>query len=121
MNSGEAGAYGYASAITSLDNVIAVFATHFRGLTDLAKDTHGKIANYKVTVEYQPDGSYISPYTIVPGISNQDIGLDVLRQEHADPAVLEAAYAFLKRKQAQSKVPLFEEPAALQVVAAAAA
>jgi DNA mismatch repair ATPase MutS len=121
MASGEAGAYGYASVITSLDNVIAVFATHFKGLTKLAQDTNGLVANYKVSIEYQPDGSYISPYTIVPGISNQDIGLDVIRQEHADPAVLKAAYAFLKRKQEQQGLQHAEEPATLQVAAAVAA
>lgn len=89
---GEAGAYGVAKKLISFPNCICLFATHFKRLTELADVTNGAAENRKVCVVKQADGSFLFPYKLEDGITDQAIALDLLALEGFDADILQDAY-----------------------------
>jgi len=79
-------------------NSLSIIATHFGILTDLEQITNGKFKNYKVSVRKLDDGTFFFPYTWEPGISDQQIALDLMRQEKmCDPYGLQIAHQFAEK------------------------
>ncbi len=94
---GEAGAYGVAKKLAGFDNAVCIFATHFKALTKLEQVTNGLIENRKVCVIKNTDGSFIFPYKLEAGITNQAIALDLLQQEGFDADILNAAHEIMNK------------------------
>ena len=70
--------YKFAAQLGQKSNSISMIATHFPLITSLEQDRSEQFANYKVTVEKNEDGSIHYFYTLVPGISDQNIAMDIL-------------------------------------------
>jgi len=96
---GEAAAVGVAQRLSSYDKSLCVFATHFKEMTKLEKETHGVMKNYKVTAFKRADGSFNYPYTLQEGISDQKIALDLLANQGFDHEILDVAYNVLHSKE----------------------
>ena len=94
---GQAGAYGVTKKLSGYDNTIALFATHYKVLTELEQVTKGVVKNYKVSVIRNPDGSFIFPYRLEAGITDQAIALELLQQEGFDSDILDAAHEIMDR------------------------
>ncbi|MFH1831188.1 MAG: hypothetical protein ABH827_00125 [bacterium] len=94
---GKAAAYGVIKKLVTYNNSTLIFATHYKELTALEKETPGKIKNFKVNVNKDVTGKISYPYKLVPGISDQTIALDLLTQDGFDPEILKNAYAMLNR------------------------
>lgn len=77
---GEAAAYSVVKGIGQSPYVISLVATHFPLLTSLAAESN-TFANYKISINFHPDGRVEYPYQIEPGISNQHVALHVLRSQ----------------------------------------
>jgi DNA mismatch repair ATPase MutS len=92
---GIAGAYGIAKKITRYNQCCYLIATHFLKLTELEQDTQEIYKNYQIRVCKNSDGSFIYLYTLKPGINDQAIALELLKQEGFDPDILEEAYKIL--------------------------
>lgn len=99
---GEAGAYGVARRLADFPQNMTVLATHFAGLTALAQETHRTNARYenmKVIAAVNDDGTltrdehgkFVYPYTLTPGISHQQIALDILAQKNFHAGALAVA------------------------------
>lgn len=95
---GMAAAYGIAKKLSSYKNSMAVIATHFMVMTDLAQDTNGLFENYKVYANKE-NGRITYPYTLEKGITDQAIALELLEQEGFDSEILQDAYNVINRKQ----------------------
>jgi len=95
---GQAGAYGVAKKLSTLDNTIAIFATHFKVLTELEQVTNGVVENRKVTVFKNEDGTFTYPYKLEKGITDQAIALDLLELEGFDADILQAAHEVLNKR-----------------------
>lgn len=93
---GMAGAYGVTSGLSNLPNSIAIIATHFTELTEIAKNT-ALTANYKVSISKNAEGKIIPHYKLEPGISDQAIGVDLLAQAGFSQDIVLAAQAALAR------------------------
>ncbi len=91
---GEAAAYGTAKHLGSFDRSIAIVATHFEKLTLLEKATDS-FTNYRVRVNRLPNTQLHYPFIIEPGISDQNIALDMLRLEGFKSEILKEATAIL--------------------------
>lgn len=96
---GEAAAVGVAQRLSTYDKSLCIFATHFKEMTKLEKETHGVMKNYKVTAFKRADGSFNYPYTLQEGISDQKIALDLLANEGFDHEILDVAYNVLHSKE----------------------
>lgn len=77
---GEAAAYSVVKGIGQSPYVISLVATHFPLLTSLASESN-TFANYKISINFYPDGRVEYPYLLEPGISNQHVALHVLRSQ----------------------------------------
>ncbi len=91
---GQAAAYSIAKNLGHYANNICVIATHYNLLTKLEQDT-SVYTNYKVTVDIQPDGSIHYPFTLTPGISNQNVALAMLKAEGFASSILDEAQAII--------------------------
>lgn len=105
---GASAAYGILRKLVSYQNCMLVFATHFKELTELERETGGLIRNFKVWVDRQASAEQgkvariIYPYKLDPGISDQTVALDLLALEGFDPEILSQSNAQLERlKQAK--------------------
>lgn len=96
---GQAGAYGVAKKLASFNSTNCILATHFKALTELEQVTNGNIANHKVCVVKNPNGSFTFPYKLERGITDQAIALDLLQQEGFDADILDAAHEIANRPQ----------------------
>lgn len=86
----EAAAYSVANYLGTFDTGIAIIATHFPLLTLLAQHTT-TFDNYCVSVAIEPDGSLNYPFKLTPGVSDQHIALDVLREQGFVSSILDQA------------------------------
>lgn len=80
--------YKVALALARYRFGINIIATHYKKLTDLEDDTHGKFVNYKVSVEENEDGSLFLDtnnnikrlFTLTPGRSHQHIAREIFKE-----------------------------------------
>lgn len=77
-----AGSKQVMTAMSQLPNSMNVIATHFGELTEMEQELNGAFVNHKVSVERLDDETLQFPYTWKPGISDQKIALDLLKQEN---------------------------------------
>ncbi len=92
---GEAAAYSVVKGIGQSPYVISLVATHFPLLTSLASELN-TFANYKISINFHPDGRVEYPYQIEPGISNQHVALHVLRSQGISHRFLDDAFEHLQ-------------------------
>jgi hypothetical protein len=90
---GQAGAYAVAKNIATFSNAMCVVATHFKKLTEL-----GSYKNYKVYVIKNPDGSFVYPYKLEQGISDQAIALQLLEQSGFASQIINDAYNVMQKE-----------------------
>ena len=77
---GEQCAYNFIKKTSTFDQVLSIYATHFKALKDLG-DTDARMMNYKVDAPVKNDaGKLVYPYTLSPGASNVCIALDMARE-----------------------------------------
>jgi DNA mismatch repair protein MutS len=90
----KAAAHSVASHLGTLKDCMCIIATHFPILTLLEKE--GTVfSNYKVSVEINPIFGIHYPFKLEPGISQQHIALDILKQEGYNSSLVENAIALL--------------------------
>lgn len=91
---GQAAAYMLIERLGSYPHNTCITVTHFPKVPLLA-EKRGNFANYKVSVNYHPNGSLVRSYKLEPGVSEQKIALHVLKEEGFDATFLEKAQEFL--------------------------
>lgn len=100
---GSSAAYGVIQKLIRYPQAMLAFATHYKNLTALEQETNGLIRNFKVWVKRTEQGGIVYPYTLIPGISDQTIALDLLALEKFDPEILDYSNYELKRQKAAQK------------------
>ncbi len=95
---GTAAAYGVAKHLGGFENSVSLIATHFPLITKLEQDVN-TFANYKVTVDKDEQGHISYPYKLVPGISNQHVALDILKNEGFEGSVIEEAQRIVQEQE----------------------
>lgn len=95
---GEAAAYSIAHHLDEYKKNICVIATHFPMLT-LLDDVTDSYSNYKVSVTINRDGTISYPYKLSPGVSEQHIAIDILRNEGFKSSILDEANDIIALKQ----------------------
>ncbi|MCF7900128.1 hypothetical protein K9K77_01330, partial [Candidatus Babeliales bacterium] len=80
---GEAASYSLAHKLGSITTNITLIATHFPLMTTLEENTHN-YNNYQVRVDYKEDGSFAYRYKLEPGIADQNVAFDILKEEGFD-------------------------------------
>ena len=76
---GISGAYAIAEKLSSYKNSVSIITTHFSYLTKLEEQELFK--NYKIPITRDQDENIVYPYKIKPGVSNQYIALELLRNK----------------------------------------
>lgn len=94
---GQAAAYGVAKHIGALANTISVIATHYDAVTTLAQTTP-HFANFKVTVSVNPDGTLDYPFALVPGVSDQNIVLAMLKAQGFASSIIKDAQTLVEQR-----------------------
>lgn len=90
----EAAAYSVAHYLGTFANSMCVLATHHPQMTLLEKGTDC-FANYKVSVVVHPLKGIHYPFKLEPGISQQHIALNILKEEGFDNAIIQHALKLL--------------------------
>jgi DNA mismatch repair protein MutS len=94
---GQAAAYALIEQLSTFPNNICVTITHFPKVPCLQQDYPARFANYKVTVSFGPDGSMNYPYKLEPGVSHQNIALEILKIEGFNDTFLTKATQILEQ------------------------
>lgn len=92
---GSAAAFSIVDDLAKKENSINIVATHFSLLTQLAEH-NARIKNYKVSVVVHDDGTIEYPFHLEPGISQQHVAIDILRNEGVHADILDRAMMVLK-------------------------
>ena len=87
-------AYSVAKELGQYRNCMNIVATHYELLTTLS-DKSDAYTNYHVSVQKSDNGELVYPFILSPGISNQHIAFDVLRNEGFSSSVVEQAQELL--------------------------
>lgn len=99
---GEAAAYSFIELLGTTPHNICLTTTHFPLVTVLEKETEGKLfKNYKVSVSYNAQGALEYHFKLEPGIADQNIAFDVLKEEGFDEVFLAKAQKLLVALKAQ--------------------
>jgi DNA mismatch repair protein MutS len=93
---GQALSYSVAKKLGTNRNTITVLSTHFPLLTTLEKESNFK--NYRVKAIIDASGEVHYPFTLEQGISEQNIALDMIRQEGFSSDIIEEARHLLVTK-----------------------
>lgn len=91
---GQAAAYALIEQLGQQPNNMCATVTHFPKIAHLENRTP-YFSNYKVTVIQDHNGAIHYPYKLQPGISNQAIALDILKQEGFGDTFLDKAHEIL--------------------------
>ncbi len=75
-------------------NSILILATHFQKLKKL-EDVTSLVKNYQVRVVRYEDGSFSYPFKLEEGAADQNVALDILKQEGFSSSILDKAYEIL--------------------------
>lgn len=93
---GEAAAYSLINILGRNPANLCMTTTHFPLITTLESKTKGQhFKNYKVSVDYNESGGIVYPFKLLPGIANQTIAFDILKQEGFTASFLAQAYEVL--------------------------
>ncbi|MDQ5940974.1 MAG: mismatch repair protein MutS, partial [Candidatus Dependentiae bacterium] len=77
---GQALAHAIAKKLGMYPNSVLLLASHFPGLTTLAKDRKDLYKNMKVVVEKDENGEFVYPYGLYEGSTTQQIAPDLLEK-----------------------------------------
>jgi DNA mismatch repair protein MutS len=94
---GEAASYAVAKKFGELPNNILLLATHFPKLTQLENATNN-FKNYKVCVTFDDQGNIVYPYKLEAGIADQNVAINILKEEGFDTSILDDAHELLQQK-----------------------
>jgi len=83
---GQAAAYCLIEKIGAHKNTLSLTCTHFPLLCNL--ESHGRFANYKVSVGYDQNHQITYPYMLEPGIAHQIVTFDILKEKGFDDEFL---------------------------------
>ncbi len=86
---GIAGAYAIAKKISSYENCILIFTTHYVYLSKLEK-RETRFLNYRMNIKHEDD-NIIFPYKLERGFSRQYIALELLRKNGFDEELINNA------------------------------
>ncbi len=100
---GEAASYAVANNIGNNTNSIAIIATHYPLMKDLEKVTKN-FKNYQVRVVRHDDDTFSYPFKLEEGAADQNVAIDILKQEGFESSILAEAQAILNRPQAAATV-----------------
>lgn len=91
---GEAASYAVAKRLGEINNSILLLASHFPKLKNLeSKTTNFK--NYQVRVIRHNNGSFSYPFKLEEGAADQNVAIDILREQGFDSSILDDANALL--------------------------
>jgi DNA mismatch repair ATPase MutS len=93
---GAAASYGVANSLGKINNSILLLASHFPLLTELEKDSNN-FKNYQVRVVRHDNGSFSYPFKLEEGIANQNVAMDILKQQGFNSSILNDATKMLNR------------------------
>ena len=96
---GEAASYAVAENLGKYPHSILLLATHFPKLKRLERTT-GRFKNYQVRVVHQADGSFTYPFKVEVGAADQNLAIDILKQQGFSSSVLDRAQEILKEPNA---------------------
>jgi DNA mismatch repair protein MutS len=93
---GTAAAFAVARHLSITPGCICLVATHFPMMTELEQETT-TFTNYKVSVEQTRSGGIVYPFKLEPGISHQNIALQILENEGIASSIVSDAKSLLAR------------------------
>lgn len=93
---GSSGAYGILKKLSSFDNNMTLITTHYSKLSKLEKTTNHKFKNYKFEISRNDNQEIQYNYKLQPGISNQNIALELLKKNDFDESIINDALEFEK-------------------------
>ncbi|MFT6765664.1 MAG: DNA mismatch repair protein MutS [Alteromonas naphthalenivorans] len=91
---GEAASYGVAKRLGTIDNSILLLASHFPKLKNLESRTPN-FKNYQVRVVRHDNGSFSYPFKLEEGAADQNVAIDILKQQGFDSSILDDANELL--------------------------
>ena len=91
---GEAASYAVAENLGKKKNSILLLATHFPKLKKLETAT-GSFKNYQVRVVHNIDGTFIYPFKLQEGAADQNVAIDILKQQGFSSSILDRAQEIL--------------------------
>lgn len=94
---GEAAGYAVAKNIGTHSNSIAIIATHFPLLKELEEVTPD-FKNYQVRVIRHEDGTFSYPFKLERGAADQNVAIDILKNQNFESSILNDAHAILNRR-----------------------
>ena len=86
---GMSGGYAIGERLGNYENSISLITTHYAYLTKL--EDAKTYCNYKIPIERDESGEIIYPYKLKPGISNQYIALELLKNKGFDNKLVDRA------------------------------
>ena len=93
---GEAAGYAVAKNIGTHSNSLAIIATHFPLLKELEEVTPD-FKNYQVRVIRHEDGTFSYPFKLELGAADQNVAIDILKNQGFESSILNDAHAILNR------------------------
>ena len=94
---GFSGAYAILNKMSSYDKSLFIVTTHYTELSELEKESNGKIKNYKFEVDRDPSNNILFNYKLKRGHSNQYIALELLDKNEFDKDIIEKAIEVSKK------------------------
>jgi DNA mismatch repair protein MutS len=91
---GEAAGYAVANCLGKINNSIILLASHFPKLKNLETNT-SNFKNYQVRVVRHDDGSFSYPFKLQEGAADQNVAIDILRDQGFDSSILDDANELL--------------------------
>ena len=94
---GAAGAYAILKKLSKFHNNVTFITTHYSVLSELENSTNQKFKNYKFEIYRNNDNLINYNYKLKRGISNQNIALELLKENNFDEEIIEDAIKFSKK------------------------
>ncbi len=91
---GEAASFGVARRLGQIDNSILLLASHFPKLKRLEAQT-ANFKNYQVRVVRHENGSFSYPFKLEEGAADQNVAIDILKEQGFDASILDDANELL--------------------------
>lgn len=88
---GIAGSFAILKKLSTYENCVVIFTTHFNYLSTLQKDTNDVYRNFKMNVLMDADNNINFTYKLQKGVSTQYIALHLLEKEGFDKEIIETA------------------------------
>ena len=94
---GFSGAYAILNKMSSFNKSLFIVTTHYTELSELEKESKGRIQNYKFEVDRDASNNILFNYKLKRGHSNQYIALELLDKNEFDKDIIEKALEISKR------------------------